>query len=58
MLLWGVSSKTLELWVGKAIECSKLGELFCGRLEVKRCGEKCRQWSLASEFPDGSLEIT
>jgi hypothetical protein len=25
----------LELWVGKAIECSKLGELFFGRLEGK-----------------------
>ena len=32
---WEDCRRTLELWAIKTIECSKLGELFCGSLEDK-----------------------
>jgi hypothetical protein len=37
IVFWEDWGRTLELWVGKTIECLRLGEQFCGSLEDKEC---------------------
>ena len=47
---------TLELWARKAIEYSKLGELFCGSLEDKSVEGNVEDGSLACDVSEGRLE--
>lgn len=50
--------RTLDLWVRKAIECPKLGELFCGSLKDKSVARNAEKEGLASGVSEGSLRMT
>lgn len=46
----------LELWTRKAIECSKLGELFCGSLEDEKVERNVHDRGLACDVSRGKFE--
>ena len=46
-----------RLWAGKAIKCSKLGELFCRLLEDMNVQSNADIRGLACEVSEGSLRV-
>lgn len=49
--------RTLELLARRAIECAKLGELFCGRLEDMTAEKNADNGALACDNPEGSKKV-
>lgn len=46
-----------RIWTGKAIKCSKLGELFCRLLEDRNVESNTDIRGLACEISEGSLRV-